>query len=77
MKTAKDVGVKLSSLPEYPDYADLTGYLPADVVEQAETVCLNQAPAAFQQGYNAELVFRVAAYMVRNNEPASRAYLFC
>lgn len=77
LKTRAEIVDAISNLKAFDAYSEKTGERAAEVVEQAERVCTEQAPAAFQNGYNARLIYRVAAHMVRHNEPASRAYLFC
>ena len=74
-KTKQEVIDAIKAMREYPRWSEKTSYTRTaeEVVEEACRVVSEQAPAGW--GWNA--VARVAKYMIRKNEGAARAFLYC
>ena len=74
-KTRQEVIDDIKAMREYPRWSEKTSYTQTaeEVVDEADRVCTEQAPA----GWSWKMVAKVAKYMVRKNEGAARAFLYC
>lgn len=74
-KTKQEVIDTIKAMREFPRYLEKTSESKTaeEVVEEACCVVSEQAPA----GWSWNAVARVAKYMVRKNEGAARAFLYC
>ena len=74
-KTKQEVIDDIKAMREYPRWSEKTSYTQTaeEVVDEADRVCTEQAPA----GWSWKMVAKVAKYMVRKNEGAARAFLYC
>ena len=74
-KTKQEVIDDIKAMREYPRWSEKTSYTKTaeEVVDEADRVCTEQAPA----GWSWKMVAKVAKYMVRKNEGAARAFLYC
>ena len=74
-KTKQEVIDDIKAMREYPRWSEKTSYTQTaeEVVDEADRVCTEQAPA----GWSWKMVAKVAKYMVRKNECAARALLYC
>lgn len=74
-KTKQEVIDAIKAMREYPRWSEKTSYTQTaeEVVDEAGRVCTEQAPA----GWSWKMVAKVAKYMVRKNEGAARAFLYC
>lgn len=74
-KTKREVIVTIKAMREYEGWSEKTSYTQTaeEIVDEADRVCTEQAPA----GWSWNAVARVAKAMVRKNESASRAFLYC
>ena len=74
-KTKQEVIDTIKAMREYPRWSEKTSYTQTaeEVVDEADRVCTEQAPA----GWSWKMVAKVAKYMVRKNEGAARAFLYC
>ena len=74
-KTKQEVIDAIKAMREYPRWSEKTSYTQTaeEVVDEADRVCTEQAPA----GWSWKMVAKVAKYMVRKNEGAARAFLYC
>ena len=72
-KTEQEVIDAIKAMREFPRYAERTHETAEMVVSQAHRGVSEQAPA----GWSWNAVARVAKYMVRKNEGAARAFLYC
>ena len=74
-KTRQEVIDDIKAMREYPRWSEKTSYTKTaeEVVDEADRVCTEQAPA----GWSLKMVAKVAKYMVRKNEGAARAFLYC
>ena len=74
-KTKQEVIDDIKAMREYPRWSEKTSYTQTaeEVVDEADRVCTEQAPA----GWSWKMVAKVARYMVRKNEGAARAFLYC
>ena len=74
-KTKQEVIDTIKAMREFPRYLEKTSESKTaeEVVEEACRVVSEQAPAGW--GWNA--VARVSKHMVRKNEGAARAFLYC
>ena len=74
-KTKQEVIDTIKAMREFPRYLEKTSESKAaeEVVEEACRVVSEQAPA----GWSWNTVARVAKHMVRKNEGAARAFLYC
>lgn len=74
-KTKQEVIDAIKAMREFPRYLEKTSESKTaeEVVEEACRVVSEQAPA----GWSWNAVARVAKYMVRKNEGAARAFLYC
>lgn len=72
-KTKQEAIDAIKAMREFPRYAERTHETAEMVVSQACRVVSEQAPA----GWSWNAVARVAKYMVRKNEGAARAFLYC
>ena len=74
-KTRQEVIDDIKAMREYPRWSEKTSYTKTaeEVVDEADRVCTEQAPA----GWSWKMVAKVAKYMVRKNEGAARAFLYC
>lgn len=74
-KTKQEVIDAIKAMREFPRYLEKTSESKTaeEVVEEACRVVSEQAPA----GWSWNTVARVAKHMVRKNEGAARAFLYC
>ena len=74
-KTKQEVIDTIKEMREFPRWSEKTSYTQTaeEVVDEADRVCTEQAPA----GWSWKMVAEVAKYMVRKNEGAARAFLYC
>lgn len=72
-KTKQEVIDAIKAMREFPRYAERTHETAEEVVCLATRVVSEQAPA----GWSWNTVARVAKHMVRKNEGAARAFLYC
>lgn len=74
-KTKQEVIDDIKAMREYPRWSEKTSYTQTaeEAVDEADRVCTEQAPA----GWSWKMVAKVAKYMVRKNEGAARAFLYC
>ena len=74
-KTKQEVIDAIKAMREYPRWSEKTSYTQTaeEFVDEADRVCTEQAPA----GWSWNMVAKVAKYMVRKNEGAARAFLYC
>ncbi len=74
-KTKQEVIASIKAMREFPRYLEKTSESKTaeEVVEDACRVVSEQAPA----GWSWNTVARVAKHMVRKNEGAARAILYC
>ena len=74
-KTKQEVIDAIKEMREFPRWSEKTSYTQTaeEVVDEADRVCTEQAPA----GWSWKMVAKAAKYMVRKNEGAARAFLYC
>ncbi len=74
-KTEQEVIDTIKAMSEYPRWSEKTSYTKTveEVVEEACRVVSEQAPA----GWSWHTVAKVAKYVVRKNDGAARAFLYC
>ena len=74
-KTKQEVIDAIKAMREYEGWKEKTSYTQTaeEVVDEADRVCTEQDPA----GWSWKMVAKVAKYMVRKNEGAARAFLYC
>ena len=74
-KTKQEVIDAIKAMREYEGWKEKTSYTQTaeEVVDEADRVCTEQAPA----GWSWKMVAKVAKYMIRKNEGAARAFLYC
>lgn len=74
-KTKQEVIDAIKAMREFPRWLEKTSgsKTPEEVVEEACRVVSEQTPA----GWSWNTVARVAKYMIRENEGAARAFLYC
>ena len=70
-KTEQEVIDAINAMREFPRYAERTGETAKNLVEGVHRAVSDQYPG----GWSWNTVARVAKYMVRKNETASRAIL--